>query len=199
MNGVSYCLTALGPWGAAAAANLDLLSAAPDRDEGDADADGREGEKVPEEGADDDEQDEEEGAGEGVSARCAPLVMLQDETGCLFVAGVGRKLSFHDTQSYCACRHCPGSCELCLQQLLCSAMPCCAVLCRCACCLYVCLFPLSSHSVTAPADVDAGMAGMADMNLAQLMQDDDLGADPETLIANLRCVFCGSDSCLRPN
>jgi hypothetical protein len=30
MNGVKYCLEALGPWGAAAAAHLDLLSAVPD-------------------------------------------------------------------------------------------------------------------------------------------------------------------------
>lgn len=30
MNGVKYCLEALGPWGAAAAAHLDMLSAVPD-------------------------------------------------------------------------------------------------------------------------------------------------------------------------
>lgn len=30
MNGVKHCLETLGPWGAAAAAHLDLLSAVPD-------------------------------------------------------------------------------------------------------------------------------------------------------------------------
>lgn len=40
MNGVKYCLKALGPWGAAAAAHLDLLSAAPEEPDAMAEGDG---------------------------------------------------------------------------------------------------------------------------------------------------------------
>lgn len=50
MNGVKYCLEALGPWGAAAAAHLDLLSAVPDS-AGDGEEDSPAA--VPEEGQDD--------------------------------------------------------------------------------------------------------------------------------------------------
>lgn len=53
MNGVKYCLEALGPWGAAAAAHLDLLSAVPDS-AGDGEEDAAAA--VPEEGEDDDEE-----------------------------------------------------------------------------------------------------------------------------------------------
>jgi hypothetical protein len=51
VNGVKYCLTALGPWGAAAAAHLDLLSAVPDSAAGD-------GLEVAEEGEGDEEEDQ---------------------------------------------------------------------------------------------------------------------------------------------
>jgi hypothetical protein len=37
-------------------------------------------------------------------------------------------------------------------------------------------------------DVAAGVGGMSDMELAKMMQDDDLGADADTLIEALRCV-----------
>lgn len=50
MNGVKHCLEALGPWGAAAAAHLDLLSAVPYSA-----GDGEQADKpqVPEEGQED--------------------------------------------------------------------------------------------------------------------------------------------------
>jgi hypothetical protein len=40
----------------------------------------------------------------------------------------------------------------------------------------------------AAGDVSAGVGGMSDMDLAKMMQDDDLGADADTLIEALRCV-----------
>jgi hypothetical protein len=55
MNGVKYCLEALGPWGAATAAHLDLLSAVPDST-GDMEQQPAEP-QVAEEGQDDDEAD----------------------------------------------------------------------------------------------------------------------------------------------
>lgn len=53
MNGMMYCMEALGPWGAAAAAHLDLLSAVPDSA-----GQGAEEElvNVPEEGEGDDDE-----------------------------------------------------------------------------------------------------------------------------------------------
>jgi hypothetical protein len=60
VNGVKTCLDALGPWGAAAAAHLDLLSSVPDED--DAGAEEPE-EHIPEEGQDDDVDEGEGGTG----------------------------------------------------------------------------------------------------------------------------------------
>lgn len=57
MNGVKYCLTALGPWGAAAAAHLDLLSAVPDSAAGD--GLGGDWAELAEEGEGDEEQEED--------------------------------------------------------------------------------------------------------------------------------------------
>lgn len=37
--------------------------------------------------------------------------------------------------------------------------------------------------------MDSGRAGMSDVELAKLMQDDDLGKDAPTLIQDLRCVM----------
>jgi hypothetical protein len=54
---VKYCLEALGPWAAAAAAHLDMLSAVPDRMDYDGSSSRANGVGVPEEGESDDEQE----------------------------------------------------------------------------------------------------------------------------------------------
>jgi hypothetical protein len=56
------------------------------------------------------------------------------------------------------------------------AAPCCAMLCHAVpCCC-------------AGADIDLGLVGMSDMEIAKRMQDDDLGADPDALVNTLRYV-----------
>jgi len=80
--------------------------------------------------------------------------------------------------------------QACVCAVPCRAVPCRAVPCRAVPCRAVPCRAVPCHAAAAAAaggvDVDAGRAGMSDMEMAKLMQDDDLGADPDTLMAGLR-------------